>query len=612
MGTIAEFHKNELIRMGSAIFRVLAVKDELLLIDCIKKTMPKWYASSRLCDGTICSEHELLEQTGIVIRKKDELTLEESKIMSERFRMITGVLVLLDDDRLRNAAIIKAAEESGVSRKTIRNYLCLYLAFQEKTILAPKAGRMKKELSDDQKNIRWALNKFYYTRHGNSLPDAYIMMLREKYSDAEGKLLPEHPSIHQFKYFYRCTKSLRKEYISRGGIKDYEMNHRPLLGDGVRQFAPAIGVGMVDTTLCDIYLCDAEGNLLPRPLLAVCVDAYSSMCMGYALLWEGGTYSIQELLFNIISNKVEWCGKFGISISKEEWDCTELPGTFVTDMGSEFKSYQFEQVTELGCRIVNLPAYRPELKGPVEKVFDLIQDSYKPYLKGKGVIDVDFRKRGARDYRLDACLTIEAFEKIIIHCIIYHNTKRLLENFPYNEDMLEAQVPPYANAVWNNGKAGHGADLISVGKKELMLTLLPRGEARFTRRGLVFNKLRYQNKAYVEEYLKGGKVTVAYNPDNVNAVYLVEDRYAVFELIESRFADRTLEETLSMRKKEQEFIKSHEEETLKAKVELAGHIEAIASQYMHRDIKIKSVRETKQKEKNRRHRNRIGEEDMHG
>ena len=64
MGTIAEFHKNELIRMGSAIFRVLAVKDELLLIDCIKKTMPKWYASSRLCDGTICSEHGLLEQTG--------------------------------------------------------------------------------------------------------------------------------------------------------------------------------------------------------------------------------------------------------------------------------------------------------------------------------------------------------------------------------------------------------------------------------------------------------------------------------------------------------------------------------------------------------------------
>lgn len=607
-----ELHKNELIKMEGTVFRVLLIRDEILLIDCIKRTMPKWCPVSRLEEALPCSEHELLEKTGISIRKKDELTMEDSKVMAERFRMITGVLPLLDDDRLRSAAISKTAVENGVSVKTIRNYLCLYLAFQEKSVLAPMAGKSKKKLSVDQKNIRWALNKFYYTRNCNSLMDAYVMMLKTKYCDAEGKLMPEHPSIHQFKYFYRQTKSLQKKYISRGGIKDYEMNHRPLLGEGVRQFAPSPGIGMVDTTICDIYLCDDAGNLLPRPLLAVCVDAYSGMCMGYALLWEGGMYGIQELLFNIISDKVEWCKKFGISISKEEWNCTELPGTFVTDMGSEFKSYQFEQVSELGCRIINLPPFRPELKGPVEKVFDLIQDSYKPYLKGKGVIDVDYRQRGAHDYRMDACLTIESFEKIIIHCIIYHNTKRLLDNFPYSEDMLNARVAPYAYAIWNSSKEVESADLISVKKEQLILTLLPRGEARFTRRGLVFNKLRYQNDGYVEKYLKGGKVTVAYNPDNVDMVFLVEDDYAVFKLIESRFAGKSLEETLQIRKNQQELVKDYEEETLKAKVELAGHIEAIASQCQHRDINIKSVRETKQKEKNTRHKDRMGEVDING
>lgn len=43
----------------------------------------------------------------------------------------------------------------------------------------------------------------------------------------------------------------------------------------------------------------------------------------------------------------------------------------------------------------NLPAYRPELKGPVEKFFDLIQTEYKKYLKERSVIEPDYRERGA-------------------------------------------------------------------------------------------------------------------------------------------------------------------------------------------------------------------------
>ena len=53
-----------------------------------------------------------------------------------------------------------------------------------------------------------------------------------------------------------------------------------------------------------------------------------------------------------------------------------------TDMGSEYKSENFEQITELGVTVVNLPSYRPELKEAVEKFFDLVQSTYKPYLKG--------------------------------------------------------------------------------------------------------------------------------------------------------------------------------------------------------------------------------------
>ncbi len=129
---------------------------------------------------------------------------------------------------------------------------------------------------------------------------------------------------------------------------------------------------MLDATVCDIYLVNDAGELIGRPILTACIDAYSGLCCGYSLTWEGGTYSLRGLMLNVIEDKKEHCKKFGIQIQKEDWHCDKMPATLVTDMGSEYVSSTFEQITELGVTLINLPAYRPELKGSVEKFFDLI------------------------------------------------------------------------------------------------------------------------------------------------------------------------------------------------------------------------------------------------
>ncbi len=103
-------------------------------------------------------------------------------------------------------------------------------------------------------------------------------------------------------------------------------------------------------------------------------------------------------MLNIIADKIGWCQNYGISIQKENWDYDMLPAMFVTDMGSEYTSVTFEQIAELGVKVVNLPSYRPELKGLVEKFFDLVQESYKKHLKGNGVIEPDYQERGAHAY----------------------------------------------------------------------------------------------------------------------------------------------------------------------------------------------------------------------
>lgn len=587
--------KNSLMRKDDSIIRILDIKDDkIFVIDCIKKTMPKWYDISFVSEYEKCSEFDI---------SKEDLDLNSKRIMHERFTLVAGILPFVSDKKMRNEMISKIAEQSNISKQTLRKYLCLYLAYQDIAVLAPNKKKLEKELTQDEKNMRWALNKFFYTKNKNSLKTAYTMMLKEKYCDRSKQLNLKYPSFYQFRYYYRKHKNLQNFYISRNGLSDYQRNSRPLTGNGIQEFAPSVGVGMLDSTICDIYLVNESGELVGRPILTACIDAYSSLCLGYTLSWEGGIYSLKSLMMNVIANKREWCKNFGIVIDDNDWDCKNLPATLVTDMGAEYTSENFEQIAELGVTVVNLPPYRPELKGAVEKFFDLIQDSYKPYLRGRGVIEPDYQERGAHDYRKDACLTLETFEKIIVHCILYYNTKRIIETFSYTEDMLSANVKPYANSIWNYGKIQQGANLIDIDSKTLMLTLLPRTEGKFTRFGLKVNKLRYTNETCAEKFLKGGMVTVSYNPDDVSKVWIKDNgKYVEFYLIETQFKDNTLDEIEEIRDKQNSIIKQAEEENMQAKIYLAGYIETIAQgATKNNDVYLKNIRITKSKERVKNH-----------
>ena len=595
--------KNSLWKSGEQIVRVLELKNEkVFVIDCVKRTMPYWVIEDSLSGYEECTESEMLQETGVVIPDIECLDAENRRFIREHFTMIAPILPFVSDMKQRTYIINQISVEKSVSKQTIRNYLCLYLVYQDEAVFCPKQ-KEEKELKEDEKNMRWGLNKFYYNHNKNSLSTAYTMMLRAKYCDKNGVILPEHPSINQFRYFEKKYRKRQNYYISRNGLKDYQKNHRPLLGDGIQEFAPHVGVGMLDATVCDIYLVNDAGELIGRPILTACIDAYSGLCCGYSLTWEGGTYSLRGLMLNVIGDKKEYCKKFGISIQKKDWDCNRLPGTLVTDMGSEYVSSTFEQIAELGVTLINLPAYRPELKGSVEKFFDLIQGYFKPILKGKGVIEPDFQQRGSHDYRKDACLTLYQFEQILLRCILFYNSKRIIENYPYTESMIREKVLPTSCSIWDYGLRQASADLLDITSEELILTLLPRTEGRFTRQGLKVNGMRYRHDNYTEKYLAGGTATVAYNPENTSYVWLLENgSYILFELIESRYRNKNLEEVESIKTGQKAVIKAFTREQTQAQIDLVNHIEMIAFQTDYRgQTKIKGIRENRRKEQIKAH-----------
>lgn len=113
------------------LYRILDIQGEkVFVIDCLKANMPKWVAMEHLEGFEDCEESVLYE---------------------------------------------------------LSNYLCLYLVYQDISALAPKA-KEEKELTDDEKKMRYAINKYYFSKNKNSLNTAFTMMLQNQYCDQDKRI----------------------------------------------------------------------------------------------------------------------------------------------------------------------------------------------------------------------------------------------------------------------------------------------------------------------------------------------------------------------------------------------------------------------------------------
>ena len=88
--------KYDLLRSGDSIIRVLEIQDNrVLIIDCIKRTMPMWNDISKVESYTICADEELREVTGIKVSSLDNLDPRQRKTMYNRYTMISSILAVV-------------------------------------------------------------------------------------------------------------------------------------------------------------------------------------------------------------------------------------------------------------------------------------------------------------------------------------------------------------------------------------------------------------------------------------------------------------------------------------------------------------------------------------
>lgn len=513
------------------------------------------------------------------VNEETPRTGAQIKTQQERIELLQPLICdvsAIYDKQVRQELLRKIEASSNKSKRTLLRWYYSYLAYGPDGLFPERKNKETRIPKEDEKNIRWAIRKYYYSSRSLSLVKTYEMMLVDRYVDEEGCLLPQYPSYSRFRhFFYNHMKNDISEVISQKGITYYQRNARPLYGKASN--IAEVGVYELDATEADVYIASEydHNQVIGRPLVYLAIDRATQLVTGFYIGWNGDENAVLSCLRNAVCDKVDFCKQYDIPVSKKMWGAEGLPGKLVTDRGKEFMGSRIQQIAAaLGIEIEYLPPYRPELKGGVEKAFDLIQNQIKPLVLHKGGIMSDFAERGAPDYRSEATLTLREYTKLFIRAVINYNSTRILAGFVRTPEMAAAQVKQTPADLWNWYVKNEQSRMRPLVIDETAMLLLAREVGGFTRRGLEFRSLMYMNKNFNERCVTAGlrgkeEVTVAFLPDNTERVWLVEGEiYYEFILTEAyeRYKGYSFDEVRAYLQKERDDKKLTQKELLGERV----------------------------------------------
>lgn len=233
---------------------------------------------------------------------------------------------------------------------------------KERNLSNNKVGRPKKadyygqieegiNITDEVKrHFDIAINKYFRRTEKISLKETYTLMLRDFYSDTYKKESTiEHrvwnksriPTYNQFYYWFKKTENIQKDSIFRESEKEFNLKHRALLSNSKQETDGPGTRFQVHATIADIYLVSSlnRNRVIGRPIIYAIIDVFSRLITGIYGGLEGPSWvGAMMALHNMISDKMEYCKKYGIKIAEEQWPCKHLPEIIIADRG-EFEGY---------------------------------------------------------------------------------------------------------------------------------------------------------------------------------------------------------------------------------------------------------------------------------
>ena len=417
---------------------------------------------------------------------------------------------------------------------------------------APKLGRRSalakvsttrigvRMTADIERKFERGIEKFYETKSQHALTEAYKKTLGAFFyvdvrldNGVPMPVLPpaeNRPTFEQFRHWYETVfRDVKRAYIKRHGKRGYALTGRELLGDSTQLASGPGAVFHIDATIGDVYLVSSldRTRIIGRPVIYVCIDVFSRMITGIAVLIEGPSWIGAMLaLDNVVADKVAYCAKYGITITEEQWPCRHLPDGLTADRG-EFEGYDASNlVNNFGIRVENTEAFRADWKGIVERRHGRAKERVIRFLPG--AVHKRRQQRGEHDTRLDALLTLDEFHRILIFDVLAYNQYHYMKWYKKDEFLIADHVEPYPLEIWQWGIPRRSGKPPEWTQEIVRLNVLPRKTVSVTEHGIQFERNIFytcdtavRDSWFAKARISGNwKVNVSYDPRTLDKIYL--------------------------------------------------------------------------------------------
>lgn len=497
------------------------------------------------------------------------VTEKQMQRASDRLALLQPMVVQTPevfDDRLRRAMIARAAEASGLCRKTIK--AALYRFWHAGMSLAallpdfqncgapgqakPKKGPMGRiptegitrapVLTDAMlETFERCTNQYYRANRHISLAETYRLvkdqlLTKVEYDETTGQpftfLVDENavvPTERQFRYWYKKQGRAPSDERARCGEIRHEMRSRPKLSYAAADNENIGGRFVIDATKLDLNLVSRSDRwlFLGTPTLYIVVDELTAMIVGFSVSLENASWQAAgTAILNCVEDKVSYCARHGVEIEERDWPCSgAMPLRILFDRGEGRGTLASDFVRKSGVIVENTAPYRADLKGICEQRFHLINTAMREFVDGAR--DKTSGERGEPDPRRNAILNLDELTEALIHCIIYLNGVERPE-FRQSRAMIENGVPPSSLAMWEWCEERGRSALSRYDPDELFIALLPKSSGKITSQGVSCKGVFYTNHRLEQEGWfcgasllgQAGRVELSYHPWLLDTVWL--------------------------------------------------------------------------------------------
>ncbi|HEU5374924.1 MAG TPA: Mu transposase C-terminal domain-containing protein [Ktedonobacteraceae bacterium] len=265
-------------------------------------------------------------------------------------------------------------------------------------------------------------------------------------------------------------------------------------------------------------------RILGRPVIYIVVDAFSDLIAGMSvslgtLGWNGAMLALE----NAVIDKVAFCKEYGIDITEDKWPSHHLPKAILVNQNEFLSKHAHDLASALGIEISNMPPHHLDWKESLGRYIPILEGSTT---HSSGSVD-NTSESGLREHRLDACLSLSDFRRLMINCIIEHNTAHRLSDDYLNDDMLIDGVEPHPCDLWTWGIQNRAGLLRTLPLDDIRRHFLPHAEASVTSEGIYFHKMFYTcADAFQEQWLEQIRcsrirnIPIIYDPRAVDRIYV--------------------------------------------------------------------------------------------